>query len=150
MANRWDWIYDLEKQPINDYLLDRLAEDLEKDLRSFPPAIESWEDETARARFEPLLLSGRAPSELAVRTAIWLAQADLRREFEEVDRFMRGGGLDDRLSSPEDRELCRFLWRFLEDKVLAFSEATQSRFRRAELADSLTRLEKRLYRVVLA
>ena len=85
-----------------------------------------------------------------MRTAIWLVQADLRREFDAVDEFMRNGGLDDRLGSAEDRELCRFLWRFLEDKVLAFAEASQSRFKRAELAEAMAKLERRLYRVTQA
>lgn len=147
---RWDWVYDLKAQPVGDFLLDKLAENLEKDVREFPPQVDGWEDEALRRRFEPLLQSGRQPSEMAVRTAIWLAQADLRREIEAVDEFMRNGGLDDRLGSPEDRELCRFLWRFLEDKVLAFAEASQSRFKRHELADALARLERRLYRVTVA
>jgi hypothetical protein len=147
---RWDWVYDLKSQPVGDYLLDKLAENLEADVKHFPPQVDGWEDEATQKRFEPLLATGRQPSELAVRTAIWLVQADLRREFEAVDEFMRNGGLDDRLGSPEDRELCRFLWRFLEDKVLAFAEASQSRFKRAELAEAMTKLEKRLYRVIQA
>lgn len=147
---RWDWVYDLKSQPIGDYLLDKLAENLAEDVTHFPPQVDGWEDAATQARFEPLLQSGRRPSELAVRTAIWLVQADLRREFEAVDEFMRNGGLDERLGSVEDCELCRFLWRFLEDKVLAFAEASQSRFKRAELAEAMTKLEKRLYRVTQA
>ncbi len=147
---RWDWVYDLKSQPIGDYLLDKLAEHLEEDVRHFPPDVDAWEDAATQARFEPLLRTGKQPSELAVRTAIWLVQADLRREFEAVDEFMRNGGLDDRLGSPDDRELCRFLWRFLEDKVLAFAEASQSRFKRAELAEAMAKLERRLYRVTQA
>ncbi len=147
---RWDWVYDLKSQPVGDFLLDKLAENLAEDVIHFPPQVDGWEDEATKARFEPLLASGRQPSEMAVRTAIWLVQADLRREFEAVDEFMRNGGLDDRLGSPEDRELCRFLWRFLEDKVLAFAEASQSRFKRAELAEAMAKLERRLYRVTQA
>ena len=147
---RWDFLYDLKARPIGDWLLDRLAEELAIDIRTFPPQVDAWEDEQARLRFAPLLASGAQPSEMAVRTAIWLAQADMRREFEAVDQFMRGGGIDDRLGSPADRDLCRFLWRYLEDKCLAFAEATQSRFKRAELADALHRLEKLLYKVTMA
>ncbi|HUB09050.1 MAG TPA: hypothetical protein VMB50_18720 [Myxococcales bacterium] len=150
MPSRWDFLYDVKPQPIGDFLLDKLAEVLEEDIRAFPPEVTDWQDEAAKARFERAVAAGHGPSELAVRTAIWLAQADLRREFEAVDEFMRGGGLDDRLGSDDDRELCRFLWHFLEDKVLSFAEATQSRFKRAELADALARLEKRLYRVTVA
>jgi hypothetical protein len=147
---RWDFLYDLQKQPIGDWVLDRLAEELAKDIRNFPPAVDEWEGEAVRARFVPLLASGAKPSELAVRTAIWLAQADLRREFEAVDHFMRNGGLDDRLGSAPDRELCQFLWRYLEDKCLAFAEATHSRFKRADLAEALGRTERELYKVALA
>ncbi|MHB1843277.1 MAG: hypothetical protein ACYCWW_00400 [Deltaproteobacteria bacterium] len=148
---RWDFLYDIERQPIGDWLLDRLAEELEKDVRAFPPpSIEGWENDEATRRFEPLLLGGRRPSEAAIRTALWLAQADLDREFEAVDAFMRSGGLDSRLGSPEDRELCQLLWRFLVDKVLAFSEATHSRFKRRELASTIARLERRLFKVIVA
>jgi hypothetical protein len=141
---RWDFLYDLEARPIGDWLLDRLAEELANDIRAFPPRIEAWEDEQARIRYAPLLETGAQPSEVAVRTAIWLAQSDLRREFEAVDQFMRGGGIDNRLGSSTDRELCRFLWRYLEDKCLAFAEATRSRFKRGDLADALGRVEKLL------
>jgi hypothetical protein len=149
-ASRWDWLYDLKARPIGDYLLDRLAEELARDIKEFPPAVDEWHSEEDRRRLQPLLASGRIPSEMAIRTAIWLAQADLRREVEAVDQFMRAGGLDERLGDAEDRQLCRFLWQYLEDKVLAFAEATQSRFRRAELADTLARLERRLFGVTLA
>ncbi|MHB8417571.1 MAG: hypothetical protein ACYDCL_05820 [Myxococcales bacterium] len=146
MPSRWDHLYEAKPRPIGDFLLDELAAELERDIRAFPPPISEWQDEAERARFERASAAGRRPSEQAVRTAIWLTQADLRRELEVVDQFMRGGGLDERLGSEVDRDLCRFLWRFLEDKVLAFAEATQSRFSRAELAEALARLEKRLYR----
>ncbi len=150
MPSRWDFLYDLKARPIGDFLLDKLAENLEADLREFPPEVSDWQDAGDKARFERAVASGKRPSERAVRTAIWLAQADLRREYEAVDQFMRSGGLDDRLGTDDDRELCRFLWRYLEDKVLAFAEATQSRFKRADLAEALGRLEKRLYRIPLA
>ena len=147
---RWDFLYDLKARPIGDWLLDRLAEELAQDVRAFPPQVDVWEDEQARTHFAPLLAAGVPPSEMAVRTAIWLAQADLRREFEAVDQFMREGGIDHRLGTPTDRELCRFLWRYLEDKCLAFAEATQSRFKRTELADALGRTERLLYKVTVA
>jgi len=149
-VGRWDFLYDLKARPIGDWLLDRLAEELAADVRAFPPPVDEWEDEVTRTRFAPLLAGGARPSEVAVRTAIWLAQADLRREFEAVDQFVRQGGIDERLGSPDDRELCQFLWRYLEDKCLAFAEATRSRFTRAQLADALARTEKQLYKVTLA
>ncbi len=83
-----------------------------------------------------------------MQTAIWLARSDLLREFEAVDQFMRGGGLDERLGSDEDRELCRFLWQFFVEECLSFSEACNSRFKHADLAEALSRLEKRLFIVV--
>jgi hypothetical protein len=146
---RWDHLYDAKSRPVGDYLLDELAKDFERDIRQFPPVVESWDDPAAQARYGPLLASGVQPTELAVRTALWLARADLRREFEAVDQFMRGGGLDEKLGSAEDRELCRFLWRFFVDKCLEFSEASQSRFKHADLAEALSRLEKRLFKVTL-
>jgi hypothetical protein len=148
--SRWDWLYELKARPIGDYLLDRLAEELERDLKEFPPAVDEWQSEEERRRTQPILDAGKRPSEMAIRTAIWLAQADLRHEVEAVDQFMRAGGIDERLGDSDDRQLCRFLWQYLEDKVLAFAEATQSRFRRVELADALARLERRLFRVALA
>jgi hypothetical protein len=141
--SRWDHLYDLKPQPIRDYLLDQLAKELERVIREFPPAVDHWEDPAAEARFAPLLAGGKRPSDLAVSTALWLARSDLLRDFEAVDQFMRNGGLEG-LGSHEDRELCHFLWRFLVDECLAFAEATQSRFKHADLADVLSRLERRL------
>jgi hypothetical protein len=142
---RWDYLYDVKSRPIGDYLLDELAKQLEKEVRGFPPSVDFGEDAAAAARYAPLLASGKKPSEVAVQTAIWLARNDLLREFEAIDQFMRGGGLDERLGSPEDRELCRFLWQFFVEECLAFSEACESRFKHAELAEALSRLEKRLF-----
>jgi hypothetical protein len=147
---RWDHLYDAKSRPIGDYLLDELAKDFERDIREWPPAVDGWEDMAELARYGPLLASGKRPSDLAVRTALWLARADLLREFEAVDAFMRGGGLDEKLGSAEDRELCRFLWRFFVDKCLAFAEASQSRFKHRDLAEALVRLEQRLFKVTLA
>jgi hypothetical protein len=147
---RWDHLYEAKSRPIGDYLLDELAKDFERDIRSFPPRVEAWEDAAMEARCAPLLASGVQPSELAVRTALWLAQADLQREFEAVDQFMRDGGIDEKLGTPEDRELCRFLWRFFVEKCLEFAEATQSRFKRADLAEALSRVEQRLFKVTQA
>ncbi len=147
---RWDHLFDAKARPVGDYLLDELAKDLERDVREFPPRVDSWEDPRALAKYGPLLASGRTPSEQAVRLALWLAQADLRREFEAVDQLMREGGIDAQLGTPEDRELCRFLWQFFVDKCLAFSEASQSRFKHADLAEALARLERRLFKVTLA
>src|ERR1700733_3113049 len=96
---RWDHLYEAKARPIGDYLLDELAKKLEKDVREFPPTVETWDDPAAEARYAPLLASGKRPSDLAVQTAIWLARQDLLREFEAVDHFMRNGGLDDRLAS---------------------------------------------------
>jgi len=144
---RWDHLYDAKARPIGDYLLDELAKQLEQDVRNFPPDVAFGEDPAAEARFAPLLASGKKPSDVAVQTAIWLARNDLLRELEAVDQFMRNGGLDQRLASAEDRELCHFLWQFFVEECLAFSEACQSRFKRAELAEALARLERRLFAV---
>ncbi len=144
---RWDFLYEIERQPIGDWLLDRLAEELEKEIRAFPPAVDGWENEAARRRFEPLLASGRRPSDEAVRLALRLARLDVAREYEAVDEIVRSGGVEATLRDPEDRELCQFLWRYLEDKLLDFAEATRSRFKRPELAGALDKLERRLFRV---
>jgi hypothetical protein len=144
---RWDYLYDAKSRPIGDYLLDELAKQLEKEVRGFPPEVDFGEDPAAAARYGPLLASGKKPSDVAVQTAIWLARNDLLREFEAVDQFMRNGGLEERLGSDEDRELCRFLWQFLVEECLAFSEASNSRFKHADLAEALARLEKRLFAV---
>ena len=145
---RWDYLYDAQSRPIGDYLLDELAKHLEKEVRGFPPEVDFGEDLASGARYGPLLASGKKPSDIAVQTAIWLARNDLLREFEAVDQFMRNGGLDERLGSDEDRELCRFLWQFLVEECLSFSEASNSRFKHADLAEALARLEKRLFIVV--
>ncbi len=144
---RWDYLYDVKSRPIGDYLLDELAKQLERDVRGFPPSVDFEENAAAAARYGPLLASGKKPSDIAVQTAIWLARSDLLRELEAVDQFMRGGGLDERLGSVEDRELCRFLWQFFVEECLAFSEACNGRFKHADLAEALARLEKRLFAV---
>src|SRR3982751_4209250 len=53
--SRWDRILEQKPQELKDYVLDRVAEQLAKDLRDFPPPIEEWLDEAVKARYAQVM-----------------------------------------------------------------------------------------------
>ena len=48
--SRWERILEQKPQELKDYVLDRVADQLAEDLRSFPPPIDEWLDEGLKAR----------------------------------------------------------------------------------------------------
>jgi len=140
--NPYEWLYEREKQPLKEYVLDEVAKRLARAVEQFPPTIESWEREDFRLRFEPLLTSGRGRPTLAVvRVSLKLFRWELEREYERIDEYLAGGhdGLE-----PDDRELAIFLWRYWLEEVLEFKEFVQDKFLWRELLPLVDRLQARL------
>lgn len=144
---RWDFLYDRQKQPVKAYLLERFAEELARELESWPPPFVEWVTEELRERWA----AGAAerPREDVVRFALEIARLDLLREFEEIDRRLAAEG--HRLKGPAEEAALHLLVRLVTEKCLGLKEhASAARIRREELAGMLSLVERRLFRVTSA
>ncbi len=144
---RWDFLYDRQRQPVKAYVLERFAEDLAAELAAWPPPFVEWVSEELRARWQ----AGAAerPRDDVVRFALEIARLDLLREFEEIERRLRGDA--HRLQSPAEEAAVHLLVRLLTEKCLQLKEHADSlKLRRDDLAACLAEVERRMFRVTLA
>jgi hypothetical protein len=143
---RWDFLYDRQRQPVKAYVLGRFAEELARELGSWPPPFVEWVSEDLRARWA----AGAAepPRDDVVRFALEIARLDLLREFDEVERRLAAGA--HRLQTPAEEAALHLLVRLVTEKCLGLKEyAEGARLRREDLAGMLDDVERRLFRVTL-
>jgi hypothetical protein len=144
---RYDWLYERQKQPIKQYLLERFAEELAAELQAWPPADLEWETEALQRRWQAGA-AGR-PAELVVRYALQLARLDLNREWDEIDRRMRGEA-DGWWVTPEERSAGQLLVRLVTERCLWLKERAEgAHLTRADLCQAVELVEKRLFKVTL-
>jgi len=144
---RFDWLYERQKQPVKEYILERFAEELAGELSAWPPPDLEWESEALRRRWQ----GGAAakPRDQVLRYALEIARLDLSREWEEIDRRM-GGEAALHWQTDEERAAGHLLVSLLTEKCLALKEyADGARLTRQDLAGALTLVERRLFRVTL-
>jgi hypothetical protein len=142
---RHDWLYERQKQPIKQYLLERFAGELADEVAAWPPAELAWESEALRRRWQAG--TGHRPGEPVVRYALQLARLDLRREWEEIDRRLEGeaGGW---WRTPEERSAGLLLVTLLTERCLWLKErASGARLTRDDLCGALDLVERRLFTV---
>ena len=145
---RYDWLYERQKQPVKQYILERFAVELADELRAWPPPDLEWESEPLRLRYQ----DGAAapPREAVLRCALELARLDLLREFEAIERSLAGDG-GGALQSDAERSAVHLLVRLLTERCLSLKEyADGARLTRDDLAGALGLVERTLYRVTLA
>jgi hypothetical protein len=143
---RWDFLYDRRKQPVKELILERLAEELARDLSAWPPPVEEWVDEALRRRWAAGL--AERPRDEVVRLALELARLDLARELEAMDRLMETEA-PKRWRTPAEEAAGHLLVRFVTEVCLSLKEwAEGARLTRADLARAVRLAEERLFRVV--
>lgn len=143
---RWDFLYDRQKQPVKVYLLERFAEELARELETWPPPFVEWVSEELRRRWAQG--AAERPREDVVRFALEIARLDLLREWEEIDRRLAAGA--HRLQTPAEEAALHLLVRLVTEKCLGLKNyAEAARIRREELAGMLDLVERRLFRVTV-
>ncbi|MBI3722565.1 hypothetical protein HY251_01210 [bacterium] len=140
---RWDRFYEAKGQTGEQWLADEVVKTLVRDLAVWPPPVETWFDDGARARFEPVLApSCPRPSSGVFRAAFQLARWELEREYDAIDEFVRNDRVS-KITSDEREKLClTFLHKWLTDSMLELLEA--SKLKRPMLKECLVRAEARL------
>jgi hypothetical protein len=142
---RHDWLYERQKQPIKQYLLERFAGQLAEELAAWPPADLDWETEALRRRWEAG--AAQPPGERVVRYALELARLDLQRRWEEIDRRM-GEEAAAWWRTPEERRAGQLLVKLLTERCLWLKEeASGAHLTREDLCGALVLVEQRLFKV---
>jgi hypothetical protein len=144
---RWDFLYDRQKQPVKAYVLERFAEELAGELEAWPPPFVDWVSDAQRARWAAGVES--KPKEDVLRLALELARLDLLREHERYEQLLARDAAA-RLRSDADTAALQLLVFFATERCLALKEHAEGlRLARADLADALSDVERRLFRVTL-
>ena len=143
---RWDHILDQKPQDLREYVLDRVADQLAKDIHDFPPPIEEWLDTGLKARYAQVISRLGRPELETYRVAVELAREEMLREYELIDAFCRSPEYKRLLPNELEEQTAHFMTRYLVDSALAFQEATQDKFRRRDLAALMEKVEDRLLR----
>ncbi|HSN90440.1 MAG TPA: hypothetical protein VLS93_04370 [Anaeromyxobacteraceae bacterium] len=144
---RWDFLYDRQRQPVREHVLQRFGEVLAEELAAWPPPFVDWVSDDLRRRWEAGL--GERPRDQVFRLALELARLDLRRDFESAERRLAEEG-GRTLRTPEEAAACHLLVRFLTEKCLGLKEhAERLRLSRDDLVAALDRAERGLFRVTL-
>lgn len=144
---RWDYLYERQAQPVKEYVLDRFAEELARELEGWPPPELEWESEAERARWS----AGAAahPRDDVLRLALEVARLDLAREFERMDAHL--GSERHRLQSPAEGAALHLVARLVTEACLELKErADRLRLTRADLVSAVGQVERRLFRVTPA
>lgn len=144
---RWDYLYERQAQPVKEYVLDRFAEELARELEAWPPPEVEWESQAERARWS----AGAAahPRDDVLRLALEVARLDLAREFERMDAYLESER--HRLQSPAEEAALHLVARLVTEACLELKErADRLRLTRADLVAAVGQVERRLFRVTLA
>jgi hypothetical protein len=144
---RFDWLYDRQKQPVKQYILERFAEELAGELAAWPPADLAWESEALRLRYQ----AGAAarPREQVVRFALEVARLDLKREWETMEQRLAAEGAR-HWQDPAEAAAGHLLQRLVTERCLSLKEyAEGAHLTREDLVGALDLVERRLFRVTL-
>jgi len=140
---RFDWLYDRQKQPVREFILERFAEELARELRTWPPPFVEWVSDELRTRWAHGLSS--PPRQQVMRLALALARLDLAREFEAEEQLLRSRG-PAAFQTPEEEAAGHLLLRFVTEKCLALKEwADGAHLTREDLVRAVELVERRLF-----
>jgi hypothetical protein len=145
---RWDYLYDVQKQPVREVIVEKFADQLAEELRGWPPPFGEWVTEPLRLRWAAGLEA--RPSEGAIRFAIELARLDLAREYEAYEHAMVNERPRRWIGAGEEAA-GHLLVLYLTEQCHHLREwADGAKLTRDDLVRALGLLEQRLFKVTLA
>jgi hypothetical protein len=137
--SKWDLVLGTRPIPILDHLVGEVARLFARDLGTWPPPVESF-DEATGAHLKALLEANpRRPDARLYGEAFRLARLDLSREIEALDDYWRNQRWLEAGLTAQDKPMLHFLSRFMVEQLLALSEATEGRINRSRMKDVLDR-----------
>ena len=142
---RYDWLYERQKQPVKDYVLERFAGELAVELRAWPPPVLEWESEAERLRWQAG--AGAPPRDAVLRLALAAARLDLGRDWEGLERQLAGERAQ--LQGEAEVAAVHLLTRLVTERCLEVKERAEGmRLSRADLVEAVGQVERQLFRVL--
>ncbi len=145
---RWDYLYDRQKQPVRDVIIEKFAEHLAEELATWPPPFVEWLSEEQRARHEAGVAA--RPRDDVLRFALELARLDLAREYEAYEAKL----VNERArwwTTPAEDSAGQLLMLMVTEQCLELKEhAAGAHLARPDLVRALDLVERRLFKVTLA
>jgi hypothetical protein len=141
---RWDFLYERQKQPVKEYVVERFAELLARELQAWPPAGLEWESEEQRVRWR----AGAAthPRDEVLRLALEAARLDLAREYEALEALLAREA--QRLQGPDEQAARHLLTLLVTESCMELKErADRLGLGRADLCAAVDAAERLLFRV---
>ncbi len=139
---RWDFLYDRQKQPVKELVLERFAESVAEEIAAWPPPFVEWLTEDYRRRYQAGV--AERPREEVVRFALEMARLDLAREIEALDALVRNEA-PRRLRGAAEEAAAHLLSRLVSEKCLSLKEwAEGARLTRDDLVRAVALVERRL------
>jgi hypothetical protein len=144
---RWDFLYERQKQPAKQLVLERFAEELARELSTWPPPFEEWVSEELRRRHAAGM--AERPRQEVLRLALEVARLDLGREMEAIDRILDSEA-PRRWRTGAEAAAGHLLSRLVTEKCLALKERAEGvKITRGDLIEAVRSAERRLFRVTL-
>lgn len=144
---RWDFLYDRQKQPVREVIVEKFAEHLAEELQAWPPQFVEWVTEELRARYAAGV--AERPRDDVLRFALELARLDLAREYDAYEHRMVNEK-PKRWLTPEEEAAGHLLVLLLTEQCMELKErADGAHLGRADLVRALDLVERRLFRVTL-
>ncbi|HYQ80183.1 MAG TPA: hypothetical protein VEP68_01715 [Anaeromyxobacteraceae bacterium] len=139
---RWDFLYDRQKQPVKELVLERFAESMAEEIAAWPPPFVEWLTEDYRRRYQAGM--AERPREEVVRFALEMARLDLAREVEALDALVRNEA-PRRLRGAAEEAAAHLLSRLVSEKCLSLKEwAEGARLTRDDLVRAVALVERRV------
>jgi hypothetical protein len=139
---RWDFLYDLRKQPVKEFILERFSESLAEEIAAWPPPFVEWLAEDYRRRYRAGM--AERPRDEVVRFALEMARLDLARQPEALDALVRNQA-PRRLRGEAEEAAAHLLSRLVSEKCLSLKEwAEGARLSRDDLVRAVGMVERRL------
>jgi hypothetical protein len=144
---RWDYLYDRQKQPVREVIVEKFAEHLAEELRQWPPPFVEWVTDELRARYAAGV--AERPRDDVLRFALELARLDLAREYEAYEERIVNEKAR-RWLTPAEEASGHLLVLLLTEQCHELKEhAEGAKLTRADLVRALDLLERRLFLVTL-
>ena len=141
-------MYERRPQPAKAFILERFADELCDELRTWPPPFVEWVSDELRRRYAAGM--EEKPRDDVVHFALEVAKLDLSRDFEAIDRLM-GAEAARHWRSLAEAAAGHLLTRFVTEKCLALKEQAEgAAITRKDLVELVGAVEHKLFRASLS
>jgi hypothetical protein len=142
MTSRWEALLDQKPVPLLDALVTQVSKLLAESLMNWPLPVQDVDLETLGDFGAHLSAESLPPVRGVFVSAFRLARWELQRDTAAFDDFMRHQRYLQDDITVSDRSALLFITRWLVEQLLALSEATHSRVKRADLIRCLDETEQ--------